>query len=209
MSNVIEQIEQQIAKLSTKAVKKNTGNIRTVADGVAKIEGLSDVMYNEMVQFPGGAIGIAFAGVGTEGFNEPVLVRVVEGVEGGQVVVGHVPLALAHDPDEFTERVGVVGGGQAQRVDVVLQRDRDAVQRPAQSPLGALAVQPVGLVQRPVLEAPALVGRPFGRVRMKALRERAKRLFSSEGFERADGETGVYPGGQVSWAMTKMVHRAG
>ena len=32
---------------------------RTVADGVAKIDGLSEVMYNEMVQFPGGAIGIA------------------------------------------------------------------------------------------------------------------------------------------------------
>ena len=59
MSNVIEQIEQQIAKLSSKAVKKNTGIIRTVADGVAKIEGLSDVMYNEMVSFPGGVIGIA------------------------------------------------------------------------------------------------------------------------------------------------------
>jgi F0F1-type ATP synthase alpha subunit len=59
MSTVLEQIEQQIAKLSSKAVKKNTGTIRTVADGVAKIDGLSDVMYNEMVQFPGGAIGIA------------------------------------------------------------------------------------------------------------------------------------------------------
>ena len=59
MSTVLEQIELQIAKLSNKGVKKNTGNIRTIADGVAKIDGLSDVMYNEMVQFPGGAIGIA------------------------------------------------------------------------------------------------------------------------------------------------------
>ena len=59
MSTVLDQIEQQLAKLSTKAVKKNTGTIRTIADGVAKIDGLSDVMYNEMVQFPGGAIGIA------------------------------------------------------------------------------------------------------------------------------------------------------
>jgi F-type H+/Na+-transporting ATPase subunit alpha len=59
MSTVLEQIEQQIARLSTKTVKKNTGVIRTVADGVAKIDGLSDVMYNEMVQFPGGTIGIA------------------------------------------------------------------------------------------------------------------------------------------------------
>lgn len=59
MSTVLDQIEQQIAKLSSKAVKKNTGKIRTVADGVAKIDGLSEVMYNEMVKFPGGAIGIA------------------------------------------------------------------------------------------------------------------------------------------------------
>ncbi len=59
MSTVLEQIESQIANLSNKAVKKNTGSIRTIADGVAKIDGLSDVMYNEMVQFPGGAIGIA------------------------------------------------------------------------------------------------------------------------------------------------------
>ena len=62
MSTVLEQIEQQIAKLSSKAVRKNTGVIRAVADGVAKIDGLSDVMYNEMVSFPGGAIGIALAG---------------------------------------------------------------------------------------------------------------------------------------------------
>jgi F-type H+-transporting ATPase subunit alpha len=59
MSTVLEQIEQQIAALSSRTVKKNTGNIRSVADGVAKIDGLSDVMYNEMVQFPRGAIGIA------------------------------------------------------------------------------------------------------------------------------------------------------
>jgi F-type H+-transporting ATPase subunit alpha len=59
MSTVIEQIEQQIAKLQNKAVKKNTGTIRTVADGVAKLDGLSEAMYNEMIQFPGGAMGIA------------------------------------------------------------------------------------------------------------------------------------------------------
>jgi F-type H+/Na+-transporting ATPase subunit alpha len=59
MSTVIEQIEQQIAQLQTRSVKKNTGTVRTFADGVARIEGLSEVMFNEMVQFPGGAIGIA------------------------------------------------------------------------------------------------------------------------------------------------------
>ncbi len=59
MSSVIEQIEQQIANLQTKAVASNTGKIVTVGDGVAKIDGLSEAMYNEMIEFPGGTIGIA------------------------------------------------------------------------------------------------------------------------------------------------------
>ena len=59
MSTVLAQIESQIAKLSSKAVRKNTGVITTVADGVAKVDGLSEVMYNEMVAFPNGVIGIA------------------------------------------------------------------------------------------------------------------------------------------------------
>ncbi|MBC2607223.1 F0F1 ATP synthase subunit alpha [Pelagicoccus albus] len=59
MSSVIEQIEQQIANLQTKTVQSNIGKIVTIADGVAKIEGLSEAMYNEMIEFPGGTIGIA------------------------------------------------------------------------------------------------------------------------------------------------------
>ncbi len=59
MSTVLAQIEQQIAKLSSAAVRKNTGSVTTVADGVAKVSGLSEVMYNEMVAFPNGVIGIA------------------------------------------------------------------------------------------------------------------------------------------------------
>ncbi len=59
MSSVIEQIEQQIANLQTKTVATNTGKILSVGDGVAKIDGLSEVMYNEMIEFPGGTIGIA------------------------------------------------------------------------------------------------------------------------------------------------------
>ena len=59
MSTVLAQIEQQIAKLSSAAVRKNTGVVTTVADGVAKVSGLSEVMYNEMVAFPNGVIGIA------------------------------------------------------------------------------------------------------------------------------------------------------
>jgi F-type H+-transporting ATPase subunit alpha len=55
----MEQIEQQIARLQSGAVKKNVGRVRSTADGVALCDGLSEVRYNEMVEFPGGIIGIA------------------------------------------------------------------------------------------------------------------------------------------------------
>jgi F-type H+-transporting ATPase subunit alpha len=59
MSTLLEQIEKEISALSPEAAKTNTGNITAVADGVAKVEGLSEVMYNEMVEFPHGITGIA------------------------------------------------------------------------------------------------------------------------------------------------------
>ena len=59
MSSILEEIQQEIASLETKAVKKNVGRIIHLADGVAKVDGLSAVMYNEMVEFPGGIFGIA------------------------------------------------------------------------------------------------------------------------------------------------------
>lgn len=59
MSTLLEQIEQEIAGLTTGVAKTNTGKIVAIADGVAKVEGLSEVMYNEMVEFPGGVMGIA------------------------------------------------------------------------------------------------------------------------------------------------------
>ena len=59
MSSIIEQIEREIAHLETSTTRKNRGTILSVGDGVAKIDGLSKVMYNEMIEFPGGLTGIA------------------------------------------------------------------------------------------------------------------------------------------------------
>ena len=54
----------------------------TIADGVAKLDGLSDVMYNEMVQFPGGAIGIAQLVDERVGAGEVGVGRVAQGAIG-------------------------------------------------------------------------------------------------------------------------------
>ena len=59
MSSIVEQIENEIASFQAGAVKTNTGRIVAIADGVAKLEGLSGAMYNEMIDFSQGVFGIA------------------------------------------------------------------------------------------------------------------------------------------------------
>jgi len=59
MSSILEEIETQIAGLKTSTIKSNVGIVRDAGDGVARVEGLSDVMLNEMIEFPSGEFGLA------------------------------------------------------------------------------------------------------------------------------------------------------
>ena len=59
MSSILQEIEQQIAGIASSVEKSNVGTVRIVGDGVAKVEGLSDVMLNEMIDFGGGVTGMA------------------------------------------------------------------------------------------------------------------------------------------------------
>jgi F-type H+-transporting ATPase subunit alpha len=59
MSSILEEIETKIAGLKTSTTKSNVGVVRETGDGVARIEGLSDVMLNEMIEFSGGVTGLA------------------------------------------------------------------------------------------------------------------------------------------------------
>ncbi len=59
MSNILQELESEIAALRTSVTKSNVGIVREIGDGVAKVEGLSDVMLNEMIEFPGGLYGLA------------------------------------------------------------------------------------------------------------------------------------------------------
>src|SRR5690242_18854071 len=59
MSTLLQEIETQIAGVKTAPAKQNVGIVREIGDGVAKIEGLTDAMLNEMIDFGNGVIGLA------------------------------------------------------------------------------------------------------------------------------------------------------
>jgi len=145
MSSVIEQIEQQIANLQAKTVTSNTGKIITTADGVAKIDGLSEVMYNEMIEFPGGTIGIALN---------------LEEDEVGAVILGESTHLKQGDEVKCTGKLLSVPVGKA-----LLGRVVDALGAPVdgKGPIEASETYPVekiapGIIERKSVDQPLLTG---------------------------------------------------
>src|SRR6186713_483969 len=59
MNSILQEIESQIAGVKSTAARQNVGVVREIYDGVAKIEGLTDCMANEMLDFGGGITGQA------------------------------------------------------------------------------------------------------------------------------------------------------
>src|SRR3954465_9800929 len=59
MSTLLQEIEAQIAGVKTATAKQNVGAVREIGDGVAKIEGLTGAMLNEMLDFGNGITGLA------------------------------------------------------------------------------------------------------------------------------------------------------
>ncbi|MDP0492063.1 MAG: F0F1 ATP synthase subunit alpha [Verrucomicrobiota bacterium JB023] len=59
MSSILQELEAQISQVSSGVERTNVGIVREAGDGVAKVEGLSDVMLNETIEFDGGVRGVA------------------------------------------------------------------------------------------------------------------------------------------------------
>src|SRR5256885_618779 len=59
MSTLLQDIEAQISGAKTAVARQNVGIVREIGDGVAKIEGLTDAMLNEMLDFGNGITGLA------------------------------------------------------------------------------------------------------------------------------------------------------
>src|SRR5256886_6625336 len=59
METLLQEIEARIAGIKAAAAKQNVGVIREIGDGVARIEGLTDAMLNEMLDLGRGITGLA------------------------------------------------------------------------------------------------------------------------------------------------------
>ena len=125
MSSVIEEIEKEISALEISVQKKNVGRILSVADGVARIDGLSEVMYNEMIALPGNIFGIALN---------------LEEDEVGCVVLGDTSSLKEGDIAETTGRLLSVPVGKA-----LLGRVVDALGQPidGKGPINTQETYPV------------------------------------------------------------------
>ena len=58
-SEISEIIKGRIEKLDVSSQARNEGTVVSVSDGIVRIYGLADVMYGEMIEFPGGVYGMA------------------------------------------------------------------------------------------------------------------------------------------------------
>lgn len=57
-NQIVEQLKEQVLAFNKEFVTEKIGTVEEIADGVAKINGLADVMSSEMVEFEHGEIGL-------------------------------------------------------------------------------------------------------------------------------------------------------
>ena len=111
-SEISEIIKQRIEKSNVAAQARNEGTVVSVSDGIVRIYGLADVMYGEMIEFPGGIFGMAlnleqdsvgavvlgnYLGL-TEGMSAKCTGRILE-VPVGPELLGRVVDALGNPID--------------------------------------------------------------------------------------------------------------
>ena len=170
-SEISELIKQRIAKLDVSAQARNEGTIVSLSDGIVRIHGLADVMYGEMIEFPGGIFGMAlnlerdsvgavilgsFFGL-TEGMSAKCTGRILE-VPVGPELLGRVVDALGNPIDgkgpvetKLTDAVEKVAPGVIWR---------KSVDQPVQTGYKSVdAMIPVGRGQRELIIGDRQIGK--------------------------------------------------
>ncbi len=157
-----EYLKQRLASFEFERVVYPFGTVKSVGDGVARVEGLSGRLYGELLEFEGGVFGMALDlhenGVGAVLFDSADSVSVGHKVRGtgrvAEIPVGDALLGRVIDP------IGRPLDGKPLEVDEYLPAERPAPgiidRRPVDTPLetGILAIDsmvPVGRGQRELI----------------------------------------------------------
>ena len=162
-SEISEIIKQRIEKLDVSSQARNVGTIVSVSDGIVRIHGLADVMYGEMIEFPGGVYGMAlnleqdsvgsvvlgdYLGL-TEGMTAKCTGRILE-VPVGPELLGRVVDALGNPIDGK----GVIDAKLTDAVEKVAPGViwRKSVDQPVQTGYKSIdAMIPIGRGQRELI----------------------------------------------------------
>ncbi|MEK7617260.1 MAG: F0F1 ATP synthase subunit alpha [Patescibacteria group bacterium] len=163
MADLISQIEGEIKGLKLKAQRQNVGTVVEVGDGVARIEGLSDVSYSELLNFGEGISGLALNleqySVGAvifgdftkikEGAEVKTTGRILE-VPVGEGLIGRVVNALG----EPLDGKGAIKAKTHYPVEKIASGviTRESVNTPLQTGIKAIdALIPIGRGQRELI----------------------------------------------------------
>ena len=162
-SEISELIKQRIEGFEDKAEARDVGTVITLSDGIARIHGLADVQYGEMIEFPGGSYGLALNleqdSVGcvllgeykhiSEGNTAKTTGRILE-VPVGDALLGRVVNALGNPIDgkgpietEHSSPIEKVAPGVI---------ERQSVDAPVQTGLKSIdSMVPIGRGQRELI----------------------------------------------------------
>jgi len=97
VEEISELIKQKIEGFKLDFDKEETGIVISVGDGIAQIYGLENVMYNELIEFPGDIFGIAL--------------NLEEG-NVGAIILGEAFKIKEGDPVKRTKRIISVPAGE-------------------------------------------------------------------------------------------------
>src|SRR5476649_384730 len=163
MPSLIHEIEEQIAHAKSTAGRQNVGVIREIGDGVAKVEGLTDAMLNEMLDLGQGITGLSLNLEETE-VGVIILGDYTQLQEGGEVrTTGkllQVPVGkglLGRVVDTLGQPVDGKGPIKSDVVYPVEKRApgiirRESVSQPVQTGIMAIdAMVPIGRGQRELI----------------------------------------------------------
>ncbi|MGB8719191.1 MAG: F0F1 ATP synthase subunit alpha [Desulfobacterales bacterium] len=164
-------IKEQITDYDKKVELSETGIVLSVGDGIARVYGLEKVMAMELVEFPGGILGLVLnleednVGVAVMGedfhIKEGDLVKRtgrIAQVPVGEAVLGRVLSAVG----EPIDGKGPIEGAEMRRVEMVAPGviARKSVHQPCYTGLKAVdAMTPVGKGQRELIIGDRQIGK--------------------------------------------------